>query len=352
MSYNLARQLVQRGHSVTVYTSYSNQTDTQGYVDGIFVKRFRRVWIGRWWPDQAMPTMALDLIRNRFDFVHSFDIENFQSLLTSALARFSNESLIVNATLHPIYRTYKETAGRFVLDSADAIIVQCEQEKQSLPSYVDRKRVFVVPCGIDSRMFSRMPDSNLFREKYSISTTDRVVLYVGPVGGRKAVSSLVRIMPRVVRAVERSRLVVIARGSDFDELRKIVTDNGISDRVTFLGRVGDEELLQAYAGSDIFAFPSMHESFGIVLLEAAAAGLPIVSTRVGVAPEIVNDGVNGHLCETCDADFADRVIEVLSQDRYRRTAENLRSEILDRFDWSSAAGFLEKVYSNVGLRNR
>ena len=97
----------------------------------------------------------------------------------------------------------------------------------------------------------------------------------------------------------------------------------------------------------LFAFPSQNESFGMVLVEAAAAGLPIVSTKVGIAPEIVKEGVTGYICNKCDSSFAERMIEVLSHDRYRKDADLMRLEILKRFDWESITDSLEKVYSEV-----
>lgn len=351
LSYNLAKRLVQRGHSVTVCTSHSEDRPALEYVEGILVKRFRRIWMGPWWPDATMPGMAKSLLESRYDIIHSFDLWNFHSLLASTLTSVSRTPFVLNSILHPTYSLYKETFGKLICRSADAVVVQCQQERQNIIGYANLNKVFVVPCGIDSNLFSRLRDDQTFRRKYRMEPDDKLVIYVGSVSGNKSALDLVNLMPKVVNMVDRARLIMVARGSNLDRLRQHAAIKGVSDRVTVLGKVDEEDLLQAYATADLFAFPSKNESFGIVLVEAAAAGLPIVSTKVGIAPEIVNEGLTGYTCDRCDSSFADRMIEVLSRDEFRTNAKLLRLEILKRFDWESVTDSLEKVYSEVLRRS-
>jgi glycosyltransferase involved in cell wall biosynthesis len=88
-----------------------------------------------------------------------------------------------------------------------------------------------------------------------------------------------------------------------------------------LGLLSDGEVTQAYSIADVFVFPSHSESFGISIVEAAAAGLPIASTRVGVAEEIIQEGHNGYTVAAPLAGFAERIVDVLSSEDMRVDAE-------------------------------
>ena len=213
LSFNLAKRLVERGHSVTVYTSNSDHRPAQEYVEGILVIRFRRIWMGPWWPDATMPGIAKCLLMSRFDIIHCFDVENFHSLLTSALTSVSQTPFVLNATLHPTYSLYKETFGRMVCHSADTLVVQCQEERQSLVGYAGSNAVSFVPCGIDSDLFSGLRDDQTFRRKYGIAPAERIVLYVGSVGRHKSVVDLVRLMPKIVNTIDKARLIIVTSGS-------------------------------------------------------------------------------------------------------------------------------------------
>ena len=114
-----------------------------------------------------------------------------------------------------------------------------------------------------------------------------------------------------------------------------------------IGRVPDKELKEAYASADVFAFASLHESFGIVFIEAAAMGLPIVSIPVGVAPEIIQHGKTGFLVNSCDETFARAISEVLGDPAFKKNAESLRSDLLSKYSWEKVMDSIEKIYRNA-----
>lgn len=127
---------------------------------------------------------------------------------------------------------------------------------------------------------------------------------------------------------------------------------GVFRSVKFLGLLVGQDLLSAYAAADVFALPSHYETFGIVLLEVAASGLPIVETRVGIAEELVVDGVTGFTLSSVGDEFALRIAAILSSDRFRESADKLRTNVLVTFDWDKVTDSLVDVYEEYSSENR
>jgi len=136
----------------------------------------------------------------------------------------------------------------------------------------------------------------------------------------KGVDTLVCGWPRVLDRVPEAELLVVGEGSARPDLERLACQIGVERRVRFLGRLSDPELCRAYRTADVFAMPgraelgprAYGEGFGIVFVEAAAIGLPVVAGRAGGAPEAMVDGVTGLLVDPLDPeDVAGAVCRLL-----------------------------------------
>ena len=344
LAHHLALGLINRGHSVTVLTSGSQTDKRIEEIDKIIVKRSRAFYFASsrpWYVTPRLVATALQELGSGYDVVHSFHFVTFQSLVASCLRRLGRIPFVLTPSYHPWQGVYEETFGTFVLRSADALIAQCRMEETLLSNYVKSEKITEIPDGIDSRAFVHLGNGDAFRKKYGFTSSDRLILYVGQMGGRKSVSDLVSLMPAVTKKIPDAKLVLVGGGGAMkdSEVR--------GEAVRQIGRVTDSQLIDAYSAADVFALPSQFESFGIVLLEAAASGLPIVSRRVGVAPEIIQDGRNGLLQAECDESFAMALCSVLSDSSYRKNAEEKRSEILARYDWEKIVDSMISLYEKI-----
>lgn len=136
----------------------------------------------------------------------------------------------------------------------------------------------------------------------------------------KGVDTLVWAWPRVLDRVPSAELLVVGEGSGRRDLERLARQAGVEGRVRFLGRLSDPELCRAYRSADVFALPgraqlgprAYGEGFGIVFVEAAAFGLPVVAGRAGGAPEAIVEGVTGLLVDPLDReDVANAVCSLL-----------------------------------------
>ncbi|MBN1442014.1 MAG: glycosyltransferase, partial [Planctomycetes bacterium] len=162
----------------------------------------------------------------------------------------------------------------------------------------------------------------------------------------KRIHDVVRTFHLIHRQIP-ARLLMMGTGACLEGARGLSAELGIQDHVRFLGAVHRvEEVLPQL---DIFLLPSEYESFGLAALEAMACGVPVISTRTGGVPELIEHGVSGFLCEVgdyrCMADVAVRLL------RDTRTFEELRRTVRRRavevFPLEQAVGRYEEYYAEI-----
>lgn len=346
-AYNIARRLVDRGHHVTVATSFYKGAGAFETIGGISVRRFaRRVkWLGHPW--YIMPGM-LGMVKERngssYNVVHAYNFESFPSLIGTLFRLIRRKPFVLSAAYHPWQDIYSRTIGPVIMDMADTVVVQCEEERRYVTSLVPSSKVRLIPGGVDTEIFRELPEPDAFKRSYGLCSDEKLILYAGSFSGHKRVHELVKMMPSVLKAVGKVRLVLIGDGSR----REVVSEVqrlGIGKWVTMLDRFSPEELVTAYAGVDVFCTASSSESFGQVIVQAAAAGVPIIACRIGVAPEIVVDGVNGRLVDV--ERFADSLIEILTVEKFKRNAMKMRNRILNGYSWDKVAADTERLYQSL-----
>ncbi len=160
-----------------------------------------------------------------------------------------------------------------------------------------------------------------------------VVLYVGRMRTRKAVAVLLEAFSRLLRSCPRASLILAGNGEHRDALERRTRTLGITPSVRFLGAVPREKMGHWYNVADIFCLPSIYEGFPVVILEAMAAGLPVVSTTVSGIPEAVDEGVTGLLVEPEDAGALAQALGRLADDAElcKEMGENARRTVRQRF---------------------
>jgi len=176
------------------------------------------------------------------------------------------------------------------------------------------------------------------------SDSNALLLYVGRLSAEKQIE---RIRP-VLDAMPQARLALVGDGPHRQQLEKVFAGSA----TTFVGYLGGEELAGAYASADAFLFPSSTETLGLVLLEAMAAGCPVVAARRGGIPDIVTDGLNGCLYEPDGMDdgassftaASQRLLGNLEQRNQLRLEARKEAE---RWGWAGATAQLRQYYQQV-----
>jgi glycosyltransferase involved in cell wall biosynthesis len=196
-------------------------------------------------------------------------------------------------------------------------------------------------------------DGALFRQTYGIGFEEKIVLCVSRIDRQKNQMALVRAFADFALTRPDYRLVLIggiAVESYREELQQEITRLGLAGKITFIeGLRADDPLLpSAYKASEMFVLPSWYEPFGIVVLEAWAAGIPVIASRVGGIPGFASDGRNVLLNDPGDVNGLKCRMEQLADDAGLREelARNAFSAVA-YYDWSRVVDQMRTVYAQV-----
>jgi glycosyltransferase involved in cell wall biosynthesis len=214
-------------------------------------------------------------------------------------------------------------------------------------------RVIPIYNGVDLIRFS--PDETareVWRAEYGIQPSELVIATISYLRPYKYIHTLLEAFDLLLRRGLRAHLFIAGNGPLFDELQKLSQDLGINGRVHWLGNFGmPEKLLQS---SDIFVLASVGEAFGNAVAEAMACGVPVVASRSGGFPEIVEEGKTGFLAKPADAaDFADRILQLAADPNLRREMSHKSIERARQcFSTQDTVGNFLKLYEALGVFDR
>jgi len=341
-TYYTARELAARGHEVDVLTAAAGEADVS--IKGV---RIHRVLSLRRGPhDAGLVAAATFLVsaarklraltrERRFDCAHFYF-----ALPTGALAplwvRWTRRPYIVAlrgsdvpgydggrllALLHRILR--RTTRG--ILARASRVTANSDSLRALAHRSFPDVAIDVISNGICLNTFRR--------NSHAPHVHPPRLLCVARLVKRKGLEDLLAVLARP--GVTDCRLTIVGDGRLRSRLEAHARELGVADRVQFTGRLHGDELARCYQQAECFVLPSIAESCSMSLLEAMASGLPVVATRTGGNPEIVEDGVNGRLFTRGDVDeLAAALVWMLeSSERRRQISAANREKMCNRYTW-------------------
>lgn len=226
----------------------------------------------------------------------------------TALRVASARGLPLVFTHHTLYEEYthyvspdSETLRRFVIDLSTGYANLCDHVIAPSQSVADLLRgrgvtspVTVVPTGIDLARYARRRPKT-FRQAHGIPADALVVGHTGRLAPEKNLMFLTRAVAAFLRARPSAWFLVAGLGPSLEEMRAYLGEQGVLERCRFAGVLQGQDLVDCYAAMDVFAFASKSETQGIVLVEAMAAGAPVVALDASGVREVLQDGHNGRM---------------------------------------------------------
>ena len=203
-------------------------------------------------------------------------------------------------------------------------------------------RVKVVPPGVESSWFD-------VERKLS---TDSRLLFWGRLEEEKGLPELFIALKEVTKKIKRVKLTLVGEGNQLKEYKDLVATLGLTEQVEFKGWLDAREIQNLTTQSYLGLFPSRVESFGLSVIEAMAAGLPVIAASGGAVPENIKDGVTGVLVPVNDSDaLAKAIISALENPQYIETLAKVAKKVVrERFSWDKTADSMIDLYTSV-LRN-
>lgn len=385
-SHNLALGLVKRGHEVMVLCPSQNGKNHTELQDGVKVVYLKSVKIPVY-PDQIHPVPLKKKLFYKYGFrVSAFPIKEVHrafdefkpevvhvqvsdpiGLSVVSYARKLDIPVVTTEHNQPEVITDPLKMPKIVKKPVNYMLSAYFRNRQGKSDFVTMPtkqaidnlllssgREFKIPVaavsnGVDLTNFKPGKAPETIYKKYKIKQNCPTVVYVGRVDPEKRVELVIRGFAAISDALPSSQLVVVGDGVDKRRLEKLVrSDNRIKDRVRFLGRVLPPDLYELYKVGDVFATGSEIETQGIVLIEAAATGLPLIAVKAGAVAEVCQNEVNGFLCTPGSIEeISKAMLEILSNKvRQKEFSEN-SIKIASEHDLEKTIDRFINIYNKV-----
>jgi len=345
-AHELSQMQAEMGHHVTLLTSdhgdrSAPRRETRA---GYEVRRYRQV--ARPFGNSITPGLVSALwgLIDGFDVVHAHSHLYFSSNVAAALTHFSDTPFVL--TNHGLYSqsapglvqtVFMKTVARPTFNAADRVLCYTDTDRGRLRNLGISAPISVIHNGIDCSLFSPSPQ-----------TDERLqVLFVGRLKKSKGVCQLLEAFAALAPDLPDATLKLVGSGPLRPTLEKAVIDYGIEDRVTFTGRLSNDELPAVYDESAVFVLPSTAEGFPRTVLEALACETPVVTSDLPQLESFI-DGV-GETVPPNESSTLENVLRELLTDARRREelGKNGRTQVLNRYSWKDTVAQTTQVYHEL-----
>lgn len=361
----LSEALVEQGHSVTVITQMASGAPEIENRNGVEIIRVNPLAINA-------PDFTSSVLQTNFEMVcraghlfvngKKFDLIHGHDWLVAMAARTLKHQLkiplvmTIHATEHGRNQGIYTNLQRYINDlewlacyEAWRVIVCSNYMKQEIQYLfqVPPDKIDIIENGVKPEEFAASVPTG-FRNQYA-DLKEKMIFFVGRLVQEKGVQVLIDAIPDILSQYADTKFVIAGKGPKMSELKDRAHQIGVADRCYFTGFIDDETRNNLYQVCDLAVFPSLYEPFGIVALEAMAARVPVLVTKVGGMGEIIEDGVDGIKVHPGSShELAQGILRVLRDPTLaKKVKENGYQKAIDQYNWPNIAQKTSKVYERV-----
>lgn len=378
----IAHGLTKRGHEITVISGFypkktSNKKPCKGHDQEVDV-----IWIplakiaGRYpqlrysLPPNVYSSAFLKNMVNyrKYDVIHlcafghllidyvNFVAKNPRKILTvHAFPKFVEKKGKAPFVLKLLYQTYLWTLGKYTLNSAKAITAISKfVAEECFRKGIPKDKVKVIENGIDLERYTPV-NYDKFEEKFHLRKEDVVILSISRVVWYKGFEYAIEAIHKVAKTINKPIKYVIVGPHEEEnyylKLKKQVERLGLEDYIKFTGILSDDMKLQALSRADIFLAPSLHEGFGLVILEAMALGKPIIASNCEGFQCILKNMETGILTKPANSEEISKAILLLLNDSALREKLSRNAlSVIKKYDWRERVDAYEQLYEQISRK--
>jgi glycosyltransferase involved in cell wall biosynthesis len=342
-----------------VITLSGNKRDSVSEIDGVRVHEFKT--LGNrlsYLQTNAFLYKFLDEHVDGADIIHQFHLLRM-GLPTVMFGRRQKKPVITSLMGADTYDPWRKVPKliypflSFIMNNSACVTSPSE----ALASYAYEQgyngKIIVIPHGVDIDKYAGIAAQkcSAYRARYAATPDTKILFSIQRLHHRKRIECLILAIRELVNThrTKDFKLLVAGEGDEREKLERLVDNLGLRDFIDFLGFVSDDELAIYYNMADIFVFHSTFEAFGLVLAEAMAAGKPVVSTRVGAIPEVVEHNETGLLIPPeKPLDLAKAIKQMLEDSRLAESCgAKGRSKAMSLYGWDNICDQYIELYKRV-----
>ena len=369
--WEMARAVAQLGHRVSIYTTNQDgpgilpvPTDRPVWREGVEVRYFP-IQPPRFWSASWPLARALRQEIKGVDLVHVHNLYLFHDLVTGYYCRAHGVPYLIqpHGALDPFIHRRHRGRKRFMewgfqnrtIRKASAILFTTAAERELAAPFTFGTPGVMVPLGMDLDEFRGMPEPGSFRRRYPEIGDKPIILFFGRVNFKKGLDILAKAFGAVARRRQDVHLVIA--GPDNEgwgaRVRTWLGEEGVLGRTTFTGMLLGPDKLAVLRDASMFVLPSYSENFGLAVIEAMAAGLPIIiSDKVNIWREVESAGAGKVV--PCEAGkLTEAILDLLDKpEMARQMGQKGQALVRDEFQWPDIAVRLQETYAILIDRHR
>lgn len=364
-------ELEKRGHEVFIFAP-----ETKGFIDKDKKHIFRYpsfTWPGQKTYPLGLPFLATDItnkIKNlKLDIIHAQHLFTMGRLGMRVARNLDIPFVYTYHTLIAEYTHYvpffSDISKKVIINMSRNFCNKCDQVITPSPSmakilkkYGVTKQIEPIPTGIYiDKLKDHFPVS-VIRAKWDIPENRKILLYLSRIAKEKNIDFLLKSFKMLLNKRRKKHnlpdihLLMVGGGPELAFYQELVKKMDIENYVTFTGMIKNDLAVRYYGAADVFVFPSITETQGIVVSEAMAAGTPVVAVNKMGPSDLVIDGEDGYLTDLNISEFAGKIEKLLDNEvLYKKMAKNARSDAKE-FSSEACADKLEKLYNETIIRYR
>ena len=360
----LSEKLAERGIGITVFATKNGGKESQIKLSSTIKSEvFSSFGPRNFAFSPAFKNAVQKQIKN-FDLVHIHTLWSFPGWVASHYCQKRGVPYVVRpcgmlaspclayGTLQK--KVYSTLIERKNLNRAGAIHFTTQEEKNQSEAFGLTSKTAVIPLGLNLADYSNLPLRGEFRKTHPHLQNKKIILFLGRMTVRKGLDLMIQVFAEVLKKNKDAHLVIA--GPDDEgygkELKRWIQHQGIEPHITLTGFLEGRQKLALLRDADVFCLPSYHENFGIAVIEAMAAGLPVV----------ISDHVNLHLeiqkaqagfVAPCQMDaVTSAVCQLLENEQLRRKmGENGKKLVHEKYQWDTVADEVIELYESIARRH-
>lgn len=358
---NLSNELIKKGHDVKILTL---SEDFKSYVEGnvYYLRSFsmNKVYPGVRGTLALKSSILKELIDWKPDIIHT-QCEFFTFEYAKHIAKECNVPII--HTYHTLYEDYigyiklpsifkkkiVKNISKYRLRKTSSVIAPSLKVMSILKDYGLKNDIHVVPSGISLdehlKTYSKTKKNKL-REELGIDDEDLVLLSLGRLGKEKNIDELLNGLSKIKEDTPNIKMLIVGDGPDRKELEDLVQELNLESSVIFVGAVSPKEVHAYYQLADVFVSASTSETQGLVFIEAAANGLPLICHKDPALYDVLSENENGFSYENLD-EFEQAFYKLSDNEEFRKEASLKSKENALKFSKEEFANRVEEIYLSL-----
>ncbi|MCX6763204.1 MAG: glycosyltransferase family 4 protein [Candidatus Moranbacteria bacterium] len=227
---------------------------------------------------------------------------------------------------------------RRIWSNADFVVSNSQGLKDLAIKTNCRQEIGIIPNGIDTSQFKPHLEA-------SLPSNDFKILCVSRITERKGIKYLIEAMKYLPEIIT---LEIVGEGNEKEKLEKLAENLKLKNRIKFLGLISHEKLPEIYQSAYVFVLPSLNEGMSNTILEALAAGLPIIATDTGGTKELLRDGENGFIIQMKNAkNIAEKIEKLMADDTLRKNMSLVSRKKAESLSWKNVADKYLSLYEKI-----